>query len=210
MAKFEEILSDVSAKVSGDNSDEVKTSLKQLGVLFNDTVDKLTAFGGENKEKRQSIQDLTRQLRNVEDERDNLKSEHDILKTSVGEVETELNGLKSFKEDTLSKQRQGFVDKIQGVVDNPKFEKASEFFTLPEKDEDGTYLWDKLDEAQIDSNLNELVKLQKLDYFGVTTPPKKDVDGSLNSQPNNTSFENRVANATTFAELQQIQADQVQ
>ena len=99
MAKFEEILSDISAKVNGDNSDEVKTSLKQLGVLFNDTVDKLTSFGGENKEKRKAIQDLTKQLRSVEDERDNIKAEHDELKTSATEIATEMDVLKTFKSE---------------------------------------------------------------------------------------------------------------
>ena len=106
MAKFEEILSDISNKVTGDDADSVKTSLKQLNVLHNDVVDKLQAFGEENKDKRGVIQNLTKQIRNVEDERDNLKQDYDDFKGENSNVMDELDALRQYKADTSAKFKQ--------------------------------------------------------------------------------------------------------
>jgi len=205
LATFKEILSDISTKVSGDDVDSVKASLKQLGALHNDTTDKLTSFGEENKEKRGNIQSLTKTVRSLEDERDNLQSDFNELKTKSDTMSEEMDEHIAFKSETLQRRRQGFVDKIKVVVSHPNFAKASEeYFTLPEKNDDGDFQWDTLKDDQLDSNLKELNRLQKIDYFGTPTTAKKVVDGSLNSQ-GNSSFDDRVANANTFTELKEIQ-----
>ena len=105
MATFEEILSDISNKVTGEDADSVKSSLKQLSVLHKDTIDKLTTFGEENKEKRGQIQSLTKQVRSIEDERDNFKSEIGDFKSNGESLKAELERLKTFESDSIAKNR---------------------------------------------------------------------------------------------------------
>jgi len=209
MTTFEEILSDISNKVTGDNEDSVKASLKQLGSLHKDTTDKLTAFGEENKDKRGNIQSLTKQVRSIEDERDNLKQEFDELKTSNDDVNTELDGLRNFKSEQAQKSRKLYISSLKQVEGNSKFEKASKLLAMPDKTEDGELQWDNLDDAQLESNFNEVGKLNELDYFGEENAPAKKVDGSLGSQTGN-SLEDRIGSATTFKELEEIQSDMAQ
>lgn len=203
MAKFEEILSDISNKVTGDDADSVKTSLKQLNVLHNDVVDKLQAFGEENKDKRGVIQNLTKQIRNVEDERDNLKQDYDDFKGENSNVMDELDALRQYKADTSAKFKQSYVEKLKSVQNHAKFEKLNDVLHMPQANENGEMDWNALENNQLESNYNEIIKLEKLDYFDKSAPAKK-VDGSLGNKGVG-NFEQMVENAQTLQELQDIQ-----
>ena len=201
MAKFEEILSDISTKVTGDDADSVKTSLKQLGVLHNDVVDKLQTFGEENKEKRGVIQNLTKQIRNVEDERDNFKTEIGDFKTNNESTQAELERLKTFEADSRKRSRALYIDKVKSIEGHTAFEKVQELLKVPEKKDD-SFDWDSLEDNDLEVNYNEIQKLEKLDYFGST--PKKSTDGSLASQ-GTADISDQIAQANTFEELKNIQ-----
>lgn len=203
MADFQEILTDVSSKVSGDNADEVKTSLKQLGVLHNDTIDKVKSFGAENKDKRSKITTLESKLRDFEQSNEESGSKYEKLKASNSTLLEEVEELRKFKTTTFNHQKKDLGDKLAKLMDHPNFEKAKKFLEIPEADKEGVIDWESLTETQVESNQLELLRLNDLDYFN-NQPKKKEVDGSLKATAPN-SVTQEIESATTMDALRDIQ-----
>ena len=203
MADFQEILTDISSKVSGDNSDEVKTSLKQLGVLHNDTIDKVKSFGAENKDKRSKITTLESKLRDFEQSSDESGSKYQKLKASNSTLLEEVEDLRQFKSNTYNAQKKDLGNKLSKLMEHPYFEKAKKFLHIPEADKEGNIDWDSLEENQVENNQKELSRLEDLDYFN-NQPKKKEVDGSLKATAPNSVIQ-EIESATSMDALKEIQ-----
>ena len=204
MADFQEILNNTSSKVDGESADEVKTNLKQLEVLYNDTIDKVKSFGAENKDKRSKITTLEAKLRDFEQSNDESTSSYEKLKTSNSSLLEEVEDLRQFKSNTYSAQKKDLGSKLNELMEHPYFDKAKKFLHIPDVDKEGNVDWDSLDESQVENNQKELSRLEDLDYFN-NQPKKKEVDGSLKATaPNSVTHE--IESATTIEALQEIQS----
>lgn len=203
MADFQETLNDISSKVSGDNADEVKTSLKKLGSLYNDQTDKVKSFGAENKDKRTKITALESQVRDFEHNSETFKGSFDKLKATNTSLLEEVEDLRQFKSNTFAVQKKTLGTKLETYMKHPNFDKASKFLNVPEANKEGVIDWESLDESQIETNQKELARLEDLDYFN-NQPKKKEVDGSLKVNAPN-SVELDVQNATSMDQLREIQ-----
>jgi len=203
MADFQEILNDVSSKVGGENSDEVKTSLKQLGVLHQDTIDKVKSFGAENKDKRGKITTLESQLRDFEQNSEQSTSNFDKLQASNSTLLEEVEELRQFKSNTYAIQKKDLGNKLVKLMDHPYFDKAKKFLHIPEADKEGVVNWESLDDSQVEKNQQELQRLEELDYFN-NQPKKKDVDGSFKATAPN-SVTDEIESATSMDALREIQ-----
>ena len=85
--------------------------------------------------------------------------------------------------------------------DNPKLEKANQFFTIPEADEDGKRDWSQVENDAMAKNLAEFKKLETLDYFEDSEPViKKSVAGD-NVPTGSVDLNSRIEKATTMEEL---------
>ena len=96
-----------------------------------------------------------------------------------------------------------YVEKLKSVQNHAKFEKLNDVLHMPQANENGEMDWNALENNQLESNYNEIIKLEKLDYFDKSAPAKK-VDGSLGNKGVG-NFEQMVENAQTLQELQDIQ-----
>ncbi len=100
-------------------------------------------------------------------------------------MKTELENLRQFKSGVEKETCAAFIAAFGNVKDHLRFEKAKEFFTLPEIDADGNPKWDKVNDEATAENLTEMKKLERLDYF-IDSQPKKNVDGVRKKQKKRT------------------------
>jgi len=165
---FKQTLDSILPKVTGDNADEVKTALRKLGVLYEDTASSLKTFGEENKSKRLEIDGLNTQIRDLTHERDGLKT-----KVSDLEDSDDLKELQTLREQVKTindKRRTDFIAQYDQVSQLETFKKVESKFQLP-KDDKGKIKWDDVDDDQINHCSDRLSEYQELGVLGKTQKP---------------------------------------
>jgi len=201
---FQQILEGVVSKVTGDNADEVKTSLRQLGILHKDSVEKLISFGEENKDKRLSITKLEKDLRNATDATNKLTADLEDTTSKGDTINQELETLRNFKTDALKERLASFSSTMEEIIEHPKFEALKGNFNLPEPKADGSYDISSLTPDEMDVNLKKYNEYQGLGFFESSNPPK-DVDGSKQSKKV-LGVQEEIDSATTMDDLLKVQA----
>lgn len=201
---FQQILDGVVAKVTGDNSDEVKSSLRQLGVLHKDSVESLVSFGSENKEKRILITKLEQELRDATDAKNKLTAEMEDITKNSESTNNEIAELRSYKDGILKERLKSFTSTMEEITTHPKFEALKGKFTLPEANADGSYDVSKLSSEELEGNFNKYNEYKELGIFESSTPAKE-VDGTKHNKKVQGVTE-QIEDAKTMDDLLNLQA----
>jgi len=130
------------------------------------------------KKEYKNFKDATNRKSRIEEyetEIENLKTENQSLNNSglnekLEEITKERDSYKTeidtWKETEAKANRDKFLSKYDSIKDHVDFEKAKNFFKLPEvKDEKMD--WDSLENDAFKSNLSELEKMETLGHFQV-------------------------------------------
>ncbi|MCF7801091.1 MAG: hypothetical protein K9N34_03640 [Candidatus Marinimicrobia bacterium] len=173
MPDLKKILSDITAKVTGDDAAEVKTLLKQLEGLYDDKVSSLQAFGQENKEKRLKIEELEKQVRDMTQEKEQLTKQVTDLKDS--DEKKELEALREKAKSWAEKQRTEFKSRYDKIAKHPAFEKVKDRFGDLKPNEKGEIDWEKVEDATIENLAGKLDEYESIGLF--FEPDRKKVFG---------------------------------
>ena len=142
----------------------IKSMLKEIENDYNDVVENVKIASAESKKRKEKIRDeLMPKITEYEEKIAELTKQSD--KT---ELMDELNVLKEYKKNTLKSQREVFSKEFEKVIKHPNFDKAKARFVLPEKGEDDTIDFTKLNDADLERNMIALNDLNSLDYFAST------------------------------------------
>lgn len=162
--RMSEILDKVEAE---DVKSDASKVLKEIGGIYNDSVDSLFA---ESKRRKEKILELEPKLSTYEDEIESLK-----IKSNTTELESELNDLREYKKTQIGNQRKSFVNDIKPLIENPKWEIAKKKLVLPEPDKDGNLDFESISNEDMLKNSSTLQDLNDLEYFKTEEKPKPPV-----------------------------------
>ena len=200
---FKKIIDSISSKVDGDNASDIKAELRQVSVLFEDTISSLSGFGAENKEKRLAIQNLEKENRELRAEVDDTNAKFEDLRAK--DNTEEFNALKEFKQNVLAQNKAKFIKQFEEITEHDKFSKVKEYFNMPNRTDDG-YDFDSMSDEQMEHNVAELDKLTKIDYFDNTpsepSEPKNQAYGIKAPLP--ADFNSQLDSVTTMEELEKL------
>ena len=200
---FKKIIDSISSKVDGDNASDIKAELRQVSVLFEDTISSLSGFGAENKEKRLAIQNLEKENRELRAEVDDTNAKFEDLRAK--DNTEEFNALKEFKQNVLAQNKAKFIKQFEEITEHDKFSKVKEYFNMPNRTDDG-YDFDSMSDEQMEHNVAELDKLTKIDYFDNTpsepSEPKNQAYGKKAPLP--ADFNSQLDSVTTMEELEKL------
>jgi len=206
---FNKIIESVTSKLEGDNAQEIKSELRQCSALFEDTIASLSSFGSENKEKRLEIQKLEKGNRELRVEMDSVKTDFDEYKGS--QDTSEIDSLRTFKAEVLAQNKATFIKQLESITEHSNFSKAREFFDIPDANEEGAYNFSDLTDEQMEHNMSEMDKLNKLGYFEnsseETTTEAESVSQNKaygKSTPKPADFNSQIDSATTMEELEKL------
>lgn len=90
----------------------------------------------------------------------------------------ELETLRVFRTNTINGQKDTFKQFIEKVAGHDNFQKVLPDLKLPKPGEDGKYNLDNIEPADLEHNVNEMARYNRLGIFGDTAQPVKKVDGS--------------------------------
>ena len=204
---FNKIIESVTSKITGDNAQDIKSELRQCSALFEDTIASLSSFGSENKEKRLEIQKLEKANRELRAEVDSVKTDFDEYKGS--QDTSEIDDLRNFKAEVLAQNKATFIKQLESITEHNNFSKAKEFFEIPEANEEGVYDFTTLTDEQIENNMKEMTKLNKLGYFDTSETTTETQTESKNvaygkSAPKPADFNSQLDSVTSMEELEKL------
>ena len=194
---IKKLLEQVRSQLDGETAEKVNSVLKEIETGVVDIVDSLKAANSESKSRKLKIRDLEEKISDYEVQVEKLQKESDTT-----ELTKELESLKAFKSEVITRQRESFTNRFKEIKSHKNFEKAAKLFTLPEPDKDGEYDFSKLEDSDFDRNIQKLNELDALDYFGEQS--KKSVDGKKTDQ-SPADISERISGAKTIEELEAIQ-----
>ena len=201
---FNKIIDSISSKVDGDNASDIRAELRQVSVLFEDTISSLSGFGAENKEKRLRITNLEKENRDLRAAVDDTNAKFEDLKAN--DNSNEFEALKEFKQNVLAQNKAKFIKQFEEITEHDKFSKVKEYFNMPSKTDDG-YDFGSMTDEQMEHNVAELDKLTKIDYFDnapseTTDNPKNQAYGKKAPLP--ADFNSQLDSVTTMEELEKM------
>lgn len=188
----------VRSLVGPEKVEEINDTLKEIEVGVVGLIDNVKDASAESKARKLKIRQMQSDLNDKETDIAELTEKADVSK-----YEDEIKSLRAFKDGVIEEGRNSFINRYEKFADNPRMEKASQFFTLPDKDEDGKMDWSKIEDDAMAKNLAEFKKLETLDYFDGVQEVKKDVAGD-NVPTGQVDYNTRIQKATTMEELNAI------
>ena len=181
--RFAEALKDLKGKLSAEALEEVNGILGTLNREFLDVEGDVNALYKESVQRKESLSEVQKELENIKLEKQKLEENDSSEK--MKELEAERDKYKTDLEKRLENEakatKEKFLTKFESIKDHKDFEKAKNFFKLPEV-EDEKYKWDTLEVDDFESNLSELEKFEALGHFQAG-------DGSTPTPPNRKTFE---------------------
>ena len=177
MGEVKEFIAKIREQLEGDdiNVAGIKSLLKQVEAGNEDTLDSLRLANSESKKRKEKIRELTPQIETLTDRISDLEQLGDN-----SELETEVKSLREFKQGQIKHQTEKFVAGFGEITEHPNFDKAKSKFILPEKAEnEESYDFTKVAQADMEKNITALEDLNSLEYFANDEKPKPPrVDGS--------------------------------
>lgn len=172
-----QILSQIREAVGAEIEPKIKGFLSQLESGYNDLSDDLKAANAESKERKLKLRDLTAQHDEATAKLKDLET-----KTNDPKVADELTSLRTFKTETLKRQKDSLIADLGKIEKHPAYAKAKDLFKLPKPDKDGKVDLTKMSDDELEHNVGKLAELNKLGLFADATPQP----GSPFNLPRNT------------------------
>ena len=168
MTNVKEILDGIKTAVGAEIAPKIDAQLGKLESEITTLSQQLTGLKQDYEAKSLSLKNVTaesidrrKKLSDLHTEIENKNGEIELMKNKVGEVED----LTKFKQSVIAKQRGSFVKEFEDIVKHPKFEKVKSKFKLPEPDKDGKFDLSKIEDADMDNNIEKLNELNEIEYF---------------------------------------------
>lgn len=166
--KIKEIIAQVRAKIeqvrsklSDEEVAKLNSDLKSLESGVTDLQEDISRVNTESKERKLKIRDLESDISDKETEIDGLKK-----KADTSEITKEVEDLRTFKSNTIKGQRDSLAEKLTTVSKHPNFENVKNFFKLPDPDKDGKYDLSKMEDGDLEHNVNKLNEYEAAKMFG--------------------------------------------
>tara|TARA_B110000495_G_scaffold197407_1_gene207629 strand:+ start:153 stop:770 length:618 start_codon:yes stop_codon:yes gene_type:complete len=189
----------VRSIVGPEKAEELSEVLNEMKVEVIGLIDNVKDASAESKARKLKIRSMQTDMNNYETDIAELTT-----KADTSELTKEIEKLRDFQKGVVEESRNSFINRFEKIKDNPKLEKASQYFNLPEANEKGALKWDEIDNDAMASNLAEIKKLENLDYFDQGKPEiKKSVAGE-NVPTGVVDINSRIQNAKTMEELNAI------
>lgn len=119
----------------------------------------------------------------------------------------ELEQLREFRTKTINGQKDTFKQFIEKVSTHENFPKVIPDLKLPKPGEDGKYNLDSMEQADLEHNVNEMSRFNRLGLFGDSAKVIKKVDGTGPEKIAPQDVKERIKSAKTIKELEEIQAE---
>jgi hypothetical protein len=162
-----QIISQIREAVGAELEPKIKGFLSQLESGYNDLSDDLKAANAESKERKLKLRELTAQHEEAIAKLKDVES-----KTNDPKVAEEMAALKTFRTETLKRQKDSLILDLGKIEKHPAYEKAKDLFKLPKPDKDGKVDLTKMSDDELVHNINKLSELNKLGLFeNVGAPP---------------------------------------
>ena len=171
---IKDLIAQVSAKLPDEVKSEVGSILKSIENEAEDLQSSLTAANSESKGRKIELRELKTKLDDVDVEKGSLQKQIEELNEKLKDPtkDKELEGLRNFKKQTIQKNRQSFIAAFDKIKEHPNFEKAQSKFVIPEKDGEDKLDWSKIEDTDMEKNMNVLNDLNDLEYFAVENKGK--------------------------------------
>jgi len=166
--RFTSAMSEIKGKLSAEALEEVNGLLSSLNREFLDVEGDVSALYKESMTRKEDLTSLKSEIENLKTENQSLKDSglNEKLEEITKERDSYKTEIDTWKETEAKANRDKFLSKYDSIKDHVDFEKAKNFFKLPEvKDEKMD--WDSLENDAFKSNLSELEKMETLGHFQV-------------------------------------------
>jgi chromosome segregation ATPase len=155
-----------------DRQGIVETAIKDIERGFNDLKDDIETANNESKGRKLKLRELEKEK---EDFEDTLKAKDEEIKTakednSGEDLKKEVEGLRTFKVESLKKQRDGFVKSFNSYKDHGDYEKVKSKLKLPEE-KDGKLDFKDTSDEDMEHNQAEINRALGYGLFGDVKAP---------------------------------------
>lgn len=171
LAQVRAKIEQVRSKLGDEEIAKLNSDLKSIESGVTDLQEDILRVNGESKERKLKIRELETSISEKDEKIQDLEK-----KTDTSELTKEVETLREFKSNTLKGQRDSFAAKLKTISKHPNFENVKGFFKLPDPDKEGNYNLSKLEDGDLESNLNKLNEYETAGLFGQVEKPG--VDGS--------------------------------
>ena len=152
----------------------------------------LTAANNESAERRVTINDLEKKVKDKDTEIAELSKRPDPK-----ELEQTIQTQKDKISTLMKGQRTNFENRFKSVSKHQKFEATKKFFKLPEADKDGNYDLSKMSEEDLEHNINKMAEYDEAEMFGKIDQPGAE-GGTKKDGPDNNGGEKKIESEDEF------------
>ena len=148
------------------------------------------------------------EIRTLDTAKSDLEAQISVLteKVNAGDPnKEELETLRVFRTNTINGQKDTFKQFIEKVSAHDNFPRALPDLKLPKPGEDGKYNLDNIEPADLEHNVNEMARLNRLGIFGDTAQTVKKVDGTGPEKIVPKDWNERVKATKSIKELEALQ-----
>ena len=162
MSDFHEIINDLASKGSDADVADVKVSLRKLGSLYDDMVAKVKVFGSENKDKRNQLEALDKENRELKGQVSHLEAQVKAVDDSP--LKKELASLKASQAKWIDSAKQDLTKKLEAFAGHSNWDKAKDLLSVSQN-EDGKFDLTKLTNDEVDALSSKVSEYETLGVF---------------------------------------------
>jgi len=213
-------LTDLCRKALGDDAVKIEAHLREIDGAgskherdLQNKTDDLSAANKEAGRLRIEIRDVHKPaMTKLEDEKAELEKK--IEENDNTGLVTEVESLREFKTNTLTRQKSTFVNAYKNVISKSENAQVLARYKIPEKkDKDGNVLFDDISNEDLEHNVATFEEHRDLGLFGDASKLNINVDISKENEQRNTgdkSLEEKLSKATTPAQRDAIFNEEVE